>query len=145
MYKLEVIIRGIAPSQICRHMYRVIKYITLCRLLCASWIQTENLIPLHIKLYDCDFLCREKAKKALWFAETYGVLPISLQMEDSTGQEVNINLTEEGNKNQGDLGSLCMFSFTIHIPNHAIWQWLTEIPSTAQTFENNRKVDFYCV
>ena len=72
---------------------RVIQYITLFRDLHA-----EHLILFHIKICDYDFLCREKAKKALWFAETYGLVPLSLKMEHATGQEVTLNLTEDTNR-----------------------------------------------
>ena len=53
---------------------------------------------LHIKICDYDFLSREKAKKALWFTETYGLVPRSLKMEHATGQEVTLSLTEATNR-----------------------------------------------
>ena len=34
---------------------------------------------------------REKAETALWFAETYGLTPKSLSLEDTTGQLINVN------------------------------------------------------
>lgn len=44
-------------------------------------------------------LHRKKAKKALWFAETYGLLPKSLVLSEENVQlhTVNINNSSEGN------------------------------------------------
>ena len=44
-------------------------------------------------------LHRKKAKKALWFAETYGLLPKSLVLSEENGQlhTININNSSEGN------------------------------------------------
>lgn len=61
--------------------------------MCLVDLHTEYLIAAQYLLW------REKAKKALWFAETYGLVPHSLKMEDATGQELNMNLTDD--KNQG--------------------------------------------
>ena len=36
------------------------------------------------------YICRLKAEKALWFAETYGLSPKTLTMADSTGTEINV-------------------------------------------------------
>ena len=36
---------------------------------------------------------REKATKALWFAETYGLVLKKLKMEDTSGNEINVTLT----------------------------------------------------
>ena len=40
-------------------------------------------------------LFREKATDALWFAETYGLMPQSLQLRDNNGaiHDVNVSLT----------------------------------------------------
>lgn len=35
---------------------------------------------------------REKAQKALWFAETYGLTLKTLHIEDRTGCQINVNL-----------------------------------------------------
>lgn len=45
-------------------------------------------------------VCREKAEKALWFAETYGLVPKSLKMEDKTGAQINVTLA--GDYNSGN-------------------------------------------
>ena len=37
---------------------------------------------------------REKAEKALWFAETYGLTPRSLQFDDATGDTTSLELTK---------------------------------------------------
>ncbi|CAH3163198.1 unnamed protein product, partial [Pocillopora meandrina] len=37
---------------------------------------------------------RRKAKHALWFGETYGLMPESLRLRDKTGQSHDINLRE---------------------------------------------------
>ena len=44
----------------------------------------NNTISLHF--------CSEKAEKALWFAETYGLTLKTLNMEDTTGRQINVNL-----------------------------------------------------
>ena len=46
------------------------------------------------------FFYRERATKALWFAETYGLVIKELKMEDTSGSDVNITLN--GNINQGN-------------------------------------------
>ena len=40
------------------------------------------------------FLCRRKAKDALWFGETYGLMPESLRLRDKNGKSHDINLRE---------------------------------------------------
>ena len=37
--------------------------------------------------------CREKATKALWFAETYGLVLKELKMEDRPDNDINVTLT----------------------------------------------------
>ena len=39
------------------------------------------------------FLSREKAQRALWFAETYGLNLKSLNMEDQSGRPISIGFT----------------------------------------------------
>ena len=46
-----------------------------------------NDISEHNVLVTC---YREKAETALWFAETYGLIPKSLSLEDTTGQHINV-------------------------------------------------------
>lgn len=36
--------------------------------------------------------CREKAQQALWFAKTYGINLKTLEMEDSTGKPITVDL-----------------------------------------------------
>lgn len=38
------------------------------------------------------YYCREKAQKALWFAETYGITLKTLELEDSTGKPITVDL-----------------------------------------------------
>lgn len=38
---------------------------------------------------------REKAEQALWFAETYGLTPQSIQFKDTKGDEISLNLNDE--------------------------------------------------
>ena len=45
--------------------------------------------------------CRNKAQKALWFAETYGLTLKSLHMEDNTGRPINVDL------NSGNWHTIC--------------------------------------
>jgi len=44
------------------------------------------------------FIFRKKAQDALWFAETYGLLPESLMLRDKTGllHEINLKKTPTG-------------------------------------------------
>ena len=39
------------------------------------------------------YYCREKAQKALWFAETYGITLKTLEMEGQTGKQITVNLS----------------------------------------------------
>ena len=41
------------------------------------------------------FLSREKAQKALWFAETYGLRLKSLAMEDPSGHPISIDFMSD--------------------------------------------------
>lgn len=43
----------------------------------------------------------EKAETALWFAETYGLTPKSLSLEDTTGQLINVTFQSQ-EFNQGN-------------------------------------------
>lgn len=47
------------------------------------------------KIHYLILLYRKKATDALWFAETYGLMPQSLQLSDKDGSlhEVNVSLT----------------------------------------------------
>ena len=42
------------------------------------------------------FLGRNKAQDALWFGETYGLIPQSLMLQDRNGMAHEINLTQTG-------------------------------------------------
>ena len=47
-----------------------------------------------------DIACKEKAENALWFAETYGLVPKSLWMTDTLGKEIHLSLGQtSGNSN----------------------------------------------
>jgi hypothetical protein len=39
-------------------------------------------------------LCSDRAKKALWFAESFGLSPTNIQLTSSTGQSVQVNLND---------------------------------------------------
>ena len=77
------------------------------QLLLTIWLPREHLHTnydmtqehkLHAVVYLASyrtllFLCRKKAKEALWFGETYGLIPESLTLRDKTGQSHEIKLT----------------------------------------------------
>ncbi|KAJ7391505.1 hypothetical protein OS493_018556 [Desmophyllum pertusum] len=48
---------------------------------------------------------REKAQTALWFAETYGLVPKSLNLEDSTGQQINVTFQDRNFNTENILSS----------------------------------------
>ena len=73
----------------------------------AIFIRTLDGLQLHryvsyhfIKSSNYGMVCREKGEKALWFAETYGLVPKSLKMEDKTGAQINVTLA--GDYNSGN-------------------------------------------
>ena len=39
---------------------------------------------------------REKAEQALWFAQTYGLMPMSLHLQDAHGEQIEVSLKETG-------------------------------------------------
>lgn len=73
------------------------RYLTQIQLVVSFvFIKTNNFATMG-KLAGC-LVCvfeRQKAQDALWFAETYGLLPESLMLRDTTGQVHEVKVTKE--------------------------------------------------
>ena len=72
-------------------------------------------------------ICRLKAEKALWFAETYGLIPKTLTMADSTGTEINVPIGRDQNSGYSTKGLVINWGggvvvnfFHVHVMCHRL-------------------------